>query len=504
MLRNLRSALAACLSLAFLTATGSAQSSGTLDQSYRRARGLLDRSVQVHGGVAALRSARKIHVRVEGHDIWRNQSRKVEAPYDREPMTGDLRLDMAANRMINDTRSAFPGGFRNALRNIISGQESRFLNFAEGSHYVFPARTVESQRNILFQLPHLILLTMLDNASGLRALGPVTLASGTRAEAITTSSPQGSITVGIDPGSGELRALLSIQPDAVAGDAANEIEFSEYSRQGAILMPGRRIQRVAGETVQEARYVSTGFAPEFADSLMQPRPGSLEQTPPQFSPETRELGPGVWTLRTRGGWILVVAFTDHVLIMETPGAGLPEAIAQITTLAPGKPIQYAVPTHHHDDHAGGVRYAVAAGATVVTTPGNRAVMARMATTRSSLVSGDDTLAVREPRIETISGRRREFSDGTRVVEIHDIGPGPHVEEMLVAWLPAEGIVFQGDLLNLPPSNAVTRSAGNPTTAHFAEWLRARRWEVKTIAGVHMAPRPASALEEALRAYAAPW
>ena len=499
----MRSLCLLSLALTSLPTAVVAQASGSIGDSYARARKLLDRSIEKHGGVAALRAARKIHVRMEGHDIWRNQSRKVEAPYDREPMSGDLRLDMAASRMIYDTRSAFPGGFRNAVRNIINGQESKFLNYGEGTHYPFPPRTVESQQNVLFQLPHLVQLSMLDNAGGLRWIGPVTLASGTRVEAITTSSAQGPITVGIDPATAELRALLSVRPDAVVGDAPVEIEWTGYTRQGAILMPAQRVQRVAGEVIQEARYVSTGFSPEFADSLLQPPPGSSGQPAPQPAPpEVRDLGTGAWTIRVRGTWMLAVAFSDHVLVMETP-SGLGEAIGRIATLAPGKPIRYAVPTHHHDDHAGGVRYAVNAGATVVTTPGNRAIMARMAKARSTLVAGDDTLRVQEPRIEALSGKKRVFTDGTRTVEIHDIG-SPHAEEMLVAWLPADGVVFQGDLLNLPPSGAVTRGAGNPTTAHFAGWLRQQGWNVRTIAGVHMAPQPFAVLDEALRTYQEAW
>jgi glyoxylase-like metal-dependent hydrolase (beta-lactamase superfamily II) len=495
-----------CLLILAVTSlqTGAAgQTSGSLGESYARARQLLDRSIETHGGVAALRAARRIHVRIEGHDVWRNQSRKVAPPYDREPMSADIRLDSDANRMIYHTRSAYPGGFGVVLRDIIDGQEGIFISFGEGTHTRQPARTVAEQQHVLFQLPHLVLLDMLDNAAGLRWLGPITLASGARVEAIATSSSQGLLTVGIDPSNAELRALLSMRADAVVGDAVEEVEWTGYARQGAILMPARRVERVAGQVTGEARFVSIEFAPEFPDSLQQPRPGSIEQAAPgSRAPEVRELGAGAWAIRERGSWILAVAFSDHVLVMETPW-GLREAIGRIATLAPGKPIRYAVPTHHHDDHAGSVRYAVNAGATIVTTPGNRAVMTRMATARSTLVTGDDTLRVREPTVETISGRKRVFSDGTRTVEIHDIGPSPHAEEMLVAWLPAEGVVFQGDLLNLPPSGEVTRSAGNPTTAHFAAWLRRQGWSVKTIAGVHMAPQPIAVLDQALQAYAGP-
>ncbi len=177
-------------------------------------------------------------------------------------------------------------------------------------------------------------------------------------------------------------------------------------------MPGKRTVRLAGEVTQETRYLRTGFAPEFPDSLTAPRPGSVEQTPgiPAGDPPVQTLAPGVWTVRAGGNWVLAVAFRDHVLLVETPRSGLPDAIARIRTLAPGKPIRYAVPTHHHDDHAGGIRHAVAEGATIVTTAGSRDYLTRMAKARTS-IAGDPAGAVAEPRFEVLADRKRIFTDG---------------------------------------------------------------------------------------------
>jgi hypothetical protein len=100
------------------------------------------------------------------------------------------------------------------------------------------------------------------------------------------------------------------------------------------------------------------------------------------------------------------------------------------------------------------------------------------------------------RIETITGKRRVLTDGTRTVELIDIGPSPHANEMLVAWVPGEGILFQGDLLNLGAGRIHPTSA-NLTTAHFAEWVRQSGLPVRTLAGVHMEPGPASQLDEAI-------
>src|SRR5918997_4242234 len=80
--------------------------------------------------------------------------------------------------------------------------------------------------------------------------------------------------------------------------------------------------------------------------------------------------------------------------------------------------------------------------------------------------------------------KRVFTDGEHTVEIYDIGAGPHTKEMLIAYLPKEKIVFQGDLLNLPQAGTTIVTPGNETTVHFAERLQALGLNVEKIAAVH--------------------
>ncbi len=91
--------------------------------------------------------------------------------------------------------------------------------------------------------------------------------------------------------------------------------------------------------------------------------------------------------------------------------------------------------------------------------------------------------MRESRVEAIAGKKRVFSDGTRTLEIHDVGPNAHAEEMLVAWLPNEGILFQADLIEAPRGVA-TRGSNAQATMQFAEFVRARGWNVRLFVGAH--------------------
>ena len=67
----------------------------------------------------------------------------------------------------------------------------------------------------------------------------------------------------------------------------------------------------------------------------------------------------------------------------------------------------------------------------------------------------------------------------------DIGSGPHTEAMLVAYLPSEKMIFQGDLLNRPANN--DPATINDTTVYFANWLDTKKLDVERVIGVHGPP-----------------
>lgn len=494
------------LALPWLILTGSpthadAQSPPlTIVQSYTRARGLLDSAIAAHGGIAAIRDARRIGVTMEGQDYWRHQSRRVNPPYDSEPFTGALVLDVAHNRMAWTTTSHYPGGFHNSGRVVIDGTRAFYVNYRQRVYVMTPGRTIDGQRDVITRLPHLLLLAALDNAASLRWLGPLRLSTGTMVEAIVAATPGGALTLGFDHDSKRLRVILEVQSDPVAGDATAETEFLGYTRIGRVRIPMRRVTRIAGETTQDVRYISATLDPENPDSLLS-TPTGFPEFPMLAAPDTvRELAPHTWVVRSAGYWSLVVEFSEYVLVVEAPGGGVPAVIAKIASLAPGKPIRYVTVTHHHDDHAGGLKHYMAAGATVVTTPGNRELFERMAAAHPTIES--DTVAG-PVRIETIANGERTFTDNSQTVELHDIGPSPHADEMLVAWLPRDGILFQGDLLNLPPNGAILPGGSHETMSQFAEWVQRHGWTVRILAGVHMVPGTMAQLRDALTAATTP-
>jgi glyoxylase-like metal-dependent hydrolase (beta-lactamase superfamily II) len=118
-------------------------------------------------------------------------------------------------------------------------------------------------------------------------------------------------------------------------------------------------------------------------------------------------------------------------------------IAEAKKLIPNKPIRYIMNTHPHSDHTGGLPALIAEGATLITHRNNEEFFDRALNTPRTLLT--DTLAKnpKKARVEGVAAKK-VYSDGTRTVEMHHIYPAPHSNGLMVAYIPKEKILFQGD------------------------------------------------------------
>lgn len=160
-----------------------------------------------------------------------------------------------------------------------------------------------------------------------------------------------------------------------------------------------------------------------------------------------QLGDGLYRLTTGAGSYdsLIIEFDDHIMMLEA-GQGEAGSLAYIEEakrLMSGKPIRYVMNTHAHSDHTRGIPTLVAEGATIITQANNSEFFLRALNTPRTLL--DDVLA-RNPRPATVDPvyEMKSYSDGNRTVEMYHIWPTPHSNGLLVAYIPEEGVLFQGD------------------------------------------------------------
>jgi len=207
-------------------------------------------------------------------------------------------------------------------------------------------------------------------------------------------------------------------------------------------------------------------------------PKNLEMTEPAppapTEVEVQEIREGVFLVGSGNTYAMFVEMSDHIVAVGGT-AGIPERITALREVLTDKPIKYGVMTHHHNDHVLGVPAYQGEDAVVLTVKENEAVMRAAATDADSL------------KLQFVNDKY-VFDDGSQKLEIIDIGPTPHVEHLLVAWLPEEGILFEAD--HFPnPTNGRMQPA-QPVTKRLAEAIREKGMDVKIIVGAH-SPRIAS-------------
>ena len=216
--------------------------------------------------------------------------------------------------------------------------------------------------------------------------------------------------------------------------------------------------------------------------------GAAPAGPPPMTVTSEKLGDGLYRLTTGNGSYdsLVVEFKDHIMLLE---AGQSEArglayIAEAKKLVPNKPIRYVMNTHPHSDHTGGLPPLVAEGATIITAKTNEEFFERALNTPRTLLN--DTLAKspKKAKVETVSGKK-VYSDGTRTVEMYHVTPVPHSNGLMIAYIPKEKILFQGDF-SLPAA------AGQPANDHvkaLAPILKKLNLDFERYINVHTSPAP---------------
>jgi glyoxylase-like metal-dependent hydrolase (beta-lactamase superfamily II) len=333
--------------------------------------------------------------------------------------------------------------------------------------------------------PAVLLLTVASRAETLRSLGDATL-GGRPHRVITFADADGTqISLYVDAATHLVTRQETTADNAVLGDVVNEVEYSDYRKVGGVQVPFHVVSRTAGQVTQDLTYSEIKVNGGVDDRLFEAAPEAVRvaAAAPNSTIAVEPLGDGAWLIGGSTHHSLAVAFADHVMLVDVPqsverGQGV---LAKVRELAGDKPVRYVVPSHYHFDHSGGLRAAIAAGATVVTTPANRGFVERLAAAPHTIRPDALSRSPRKATVETFTGKR-VFTDGARTVEIHDVGPTPHVDEIVVAYLPKEKVVFVADLFGVPAEGPIPPAGA--TSRDFAAKLEKLGLAVDRIAGAH--------------------
>jgi glyoxylase-like metal-dependent hydrolase (beta-lactamase superfamily II) len=458
------------------------------EQSQARARAVLDRAVEANGGAEALRAVDAVRLRLQGENFPRLQMTTPAPPFEGGSFQETLLVDLKNSRLRLEQKTGGFGFDGDNTIAIVAGKGNTYDNRARTVTPI-PAEQATQQQFIQYhrRLPNLILRQALDRPNSLRYLGEDQF-DGRRHEVVTFVMPDTQqVALYIDATTGLMSKYELIFVDALTGEEASEIIFSDYQKAGNYQLPRRWQNRQAGHI--NANYTAqVEINPAVTDDSFKVAANGytgVQPVPTRLEESVDKLGDGVYVIQNVAGQnqnTLAVEFGDHVVAVEAPGSsdGADAVIRRIKELIPGKPIRYVAMTHHHGDHIGGMRSFIAEGATVITTADNRPVIEAMAAAKQN-----DRLArnPRAPRFLLLENGRRVLEDGTRRLELIDIGPNPHAREMVIAWLPVEKVVFQGDLFFVP-NNDAPFGPPQPSTASFAKKLKELALPASRIASVH--------------------
>lgn len=475
------------------SAAVSAQQVDSSQRSYQQARRVLDDAITAHGGVEALRAIKDFTLKEKGKVHARFQSPGADGPIAVGTSEETLIVDTERGFVYDDLKTA-NGGFNNWNRTVIKGTEGQ--NFDMWSRTATPIAnaSVNNFRPQMRRLPPFVLLEALDRAATLRWLGEGEI-GGRKQKVISVIRPDNQqLALSFDAQTNLLTKYGYLYADPFTGDSEIAQTYSNYRTVGKVKLPGARTLYNSGGVIQEAEYTEVQINTKPAESLFQGPEGfeklaAAPATPPP--PAVSKVAEDVYMLNGLAGGthnIMFVAFNDHILVIEAPeqilyASNSVQALAKIKETVPGKPIMYLVLTHHHSDHAGGFREYVAEGATIVTTAGNKSFLEKATTLQSTLLP--NWSLQNKLKIEVIENKKRVFQDDKHVVELYDIGPNPHANEILVAYLPKEKILFQADMLN-PAANG-TIPIAQDVTISFSEKLQQLGLQVDKIYGVHGRP-----------------
>jgi glyoxylase-like metal-dependent hydrolase (beta-lactamase superfamily II) len=454
------------------------------DQEPRRA---VERTAAALGGQRALALIEHAEILYRGDRVARGQSSSTP-PYAHVPIHGRIVLG-GPDRVLFEQELTAEGGTDRTMHRVFEGdggwnywvsrsQLSRMspsdVRFLRTRPELYPPRA----------LPHTYLRWALAEGAKLRVADGVGPAGAARLRWSFDDPAGRAITLAVDADSSLPLSVEWSVPDLLLGRTTSTVRFAGWIERDRIALPTTISFATAGEERERWELEWQTVGEELPARTFAPPAGVKPvEYEPSFQP--RKIADGVWVVRLYSGPAntyntMLVDLGDSIAVVDAPLVDLfYPAVSKIASgLAPGKPIRYVIATHHHFDHIGGVGAYFDQGIRAVATPRTAAVLERAWEARHG--SSPDASGSRAP-VEVFE-QHTTLGSGSHRIDLYDIGPSPHADELVVVHLPKQRILFVADAFAIPDSGMV--AAPTATIRHFAAALERLQLAVDTIVPAH--------------------
>jgi glyoxylase-like metal-dependent hydrolase (beta-lactamase superfamily II) len=473
---------------------------------------LLQQSAQAMGGLAALRALKTQAVESEGKQFDSSSTQQPLGPTRqigtfRYTLTRDLtrprlRLQWEAQSLAGNPPARWIETIDGDVGMLQEASGRRLEGDSGKAARLHPGRLATRLREELRNPPKLVLTAL--NAKSLKRLNDLEC-DGKTCNLVSFVSNGDEFRIYIDASTHLPIQTEILEDDPLEGDSSYMLRYGDWRKVFGVMLPFSLRTELNGRPLQEETIQSIFNNPDIAtDVFAIPDAVRREKTDAQpvasqwilrrvaggvsyqdmgRPPEIQwvELAPGVHKIQGSSHATIVVEMKDYLVAVEGPlyEERTAPVIKSIKQKFPDKPIRYVIPTHHHLDHAGGIRAFMAEGAVVVVPFSAQSFYEKVA--RAPHMRRPDSLEVTKTvvTVEAFGGGTKIISDGTHSVEVHPL-PLPHAEDLVVVYLPKEKLLIEAD--HISPRDGQVRPG--PRVDEFMPALDKLHLGIATIVGIH--------------------